>query len=221
MEFGRAFSFVFEDQDWVKKIGIAGLLLIVPILGGLVVSGWALEITRRVIHRETEVLPDWSNFGDYLVKGLMLFVVGFVYALPIILVSACQQGGILFLQNNGDETTTSIITALSICLSCVMILYSIVLGFVLPAAYARLAVTGQLGAAFRFGEVIGLVRAAPAAYLMVLLGEIIAGFIGSLGLILCIIGVVFTYAYAMAMMAHLWGQAYNVASGGQNLQPAY
>lgn len=221
MEFGRAFSFVFEDQDWVKKIGIAGLLLIVPILGGLVVSGWALEITRRVIHRETEVLPDWSNFGDYLVKGLMLFVVGFVYALPIILVSACQQGGILFLQNNGDETTTSIITALSICLSCVMILYSIVLGFVLPAAYARLAVTGQLGAAFRFGEVIGLVRAAPAAYLMVLLGEVIAGFIGSLGLILCIIGVVFTYAYAMAMMAHLWGQAYNVASGGQNLQPAY
>lgn len=221
MEFGRAFSFVFEDQDWVKKIGIAGLLLIVPILGGLVVSGWALEITRRVIHRETEVLPDWSNFGDYLVKGLMLFVVGFVYALPIILVSACQQGGILFLQNNGDETTTSIIAALSICLSCVMILYSIVLGFVLPAAYARLAVTGQLGAAFRFGEVIGLVRAAPAAYLMVLLGEVIAGFIGSLGLILCIIGVVFTYAYAMAMMAHLWGQAYNVASGGQNLQPAY
>ncbi|MCC7130082.1 MAG: DUF4013 domain-containing protein [Anaerolineae bacterium] len=221
MEFGKAFSFVFEDQDWVKKIGIAGLLLIIPILGGLVVSGWALEVTRRVIHREAEVLPDWSKFGDYLVKGLMLFVVGFVYALPIILLSACQQGGILFAQNNGDDSLTGVIGVLSICISCVVILYSIVLGFVIPAAYARLAVTGQIGSAFRFGEVIGLVRAAPSAYLIVFLGEIIAGFIGSLGLIVCVIGMFFTYAYAMAMMAHLWGQAYNVASGDQSLQPAY
>lgn len=221
MEFGRAFTFAFDDKDWVKKIGIAGLLLIVPILGGLVVMGWALEITRRVIHRESDVLPDWSNFGDYIVKGLMVWVIGFVYSLPIILVSACQQGGLILLQNNGDDTMVTAVTVLSICFSCVVILYSLVMGFVIPAAYARLAVTGQLGSAFRFGEVIALVRAAPSAYLIVLLGSIVAGLIGSVGVILCVIGVVFTYAYAIIIMAHLWGQAYNVASGGSSLQATY
>jgi hypothetical protein len=217
MEFGRAFSFAFDDKDWVKKIGIAGLLLIIPILGFLVVAGWALEITRRVIQRDPEPLPDWSNFGDYIVKGLMMWVVGFVYALPIILVSACQQGSLIFMQEGGDDTVMTAISALSICFSCVIFIYSIFMGFVLPAAYAKLAATGQIGAAFRFGEVFGLVRSAPAAYLIVLLGGIVAGVIGSLGLILCVIGVVFTYAYAYVIMAHLWGQAYNVATSGQSM----
>jgi hypothetical protein len=222
MEFGRAFTFAFEDQDWVKKLGIAGLLLIIPILGILVVAGWALEVTRRVIHREAELLPDWGNFGDYLVKGLMLWVVGFVYSLPVVLVSACQQGAMIYMQDSSaDETMVTAITVLSICFSCIIFLYSIFIGFVLPAAFAKLAVTGQIGAAFRFGEVFGMVRAAPSAYLIVLLGSIVAGLVGSLGIILCVIGVVFTYAYAMVVNAHLWGQAYNVATGGPSTQSAF
>ena len=26
MDFGKAFSFVFEDEDWIKKIGVGGLI---------------------------------------------------------------------------------------------------------------------------------------------------------------------------------------------------
>lgn len=66
-----------------------------------------------------------------------------------------------------------------------------------------------------------MVRAAPSAYLIVLLGSIVAGLVGSLGIILCVIGVVFTYAYAMVVNAHLWGQAYNVATGGPSTQSAF
>lgn len=218
MEFGKAFSFPFEDQDWIKKLGIAGLLLIIPILGTLVVAGWALEVTRRVIQRDSQPLPDWSNFGDYIMKGLQMWVIGFVYSLPIILVSACQQGALVFMQDgsNTDQTMVTALAVLSACFACVMIVYGIFIGFFLPAAFGRFAATGQMGAAFRFGEVFALVKAAPAAYLMVLLGSIVAGLVGSLGIILCVVGVLFTYAYAMVVNAHLWGQAYNVASSGQS-----
>lgn len=211
MEFGKAFTFAFEDKDWLKKIGIAGLVMLIPIIGQLTVGGWALEITRRVAQREIETLPDWGAFGDYLMKGLKLFVISLVYALPIILLSLCANLPVMFLQDSSDETIITAISILSVCISCVVALLGIVLGFVLPAALAKFAVTGEIGAAFRFNEVFALVRAAPVAYLLVLLGSIVAGLIASLGMILCVIGVIFTSALAYAIQGHLWGQAYNEA----------
>lgn len=80
-----------------------------------------------------------------------------------------------------------------------------------------MAATDNLSAGFRFSEVIRLVRSAPGAYLMVLLGVIISGILGSLGVILCVIGVFFTLAYAMAVNGHLYGQAYREATTNRTL----
>jgi hypothetical protein len=219
MDFGKAFTFAFDDADWVKKLGIAGLLMIIPIVGWLAVGGWAIEVTRRIIHREPQLLPEWNNFGDFLMKGLMVFVIGFVYSLPTLLISGCQQGVVLALQNNNNDNLAIVVTILAACFGLVSLVYGIFLGFVLPAAYGNYAATGQLGAAFRFGDVFRLVRSAPTAYLIVLLGSILAGLISAAGLIVCFIGVLFTAAYAMLIQAHLWGQAYNVAKPSGMLAP--
>lgn len=211
MEFGKAFTFAFEDRDWLKKIGIAGLVMLIPLVGQLTVVGWALEITRRVIQRDSETLPDWSTFGDYLVRGLKMLVISLVYALPIILLSVCANLPVMFVQDGGDDTMMTLFSLISVCMSCISAIYGIGLAIVLPAALAKFVVTGEIGAAFRFGEVIALVRAAPAAYLLILLGSIVTGLIAPLGIILCIIGIFFTTALAYAIQGHLWGQAYNAA----------
>ncbi|MGC1379226.1 MAG: DUF4013 domain-containing protein [Anaerolineales bacterium] len=226
MNFGRAFSYVTEDPEWLQKVGIAALIMLIPILGQIIVIGWALELTRRVINNEPDKLPDWSNFGDHLSKGFQGFVIAFVYALPAILVSACSQG-VSFLpammNNSGSSSTAttiaSVVMVVSLCLSCVMIIYELFLAFVLPAAMGNFAATGQISAGFRFGEVFGLVRAAPGAYFMAFLGSLLASIVAMLGLIACIIGVLFTVAYAYAVNAHFWGQAYNAAKAAQNLAP--
>jgi hypothetical protein len=214
---GKAFTFAFEDKDWLKKIGIAGLVMLIPLIGQLTVGGWALETTKRVIQHDPETLPDWSAFGEYLVRGLKMFVIGLVYALPIILLSICANLPVMFLQNGGDDTMVSIISTLSICVSCISALYGIALWFLIPAAFAQFAVTNELGAAFRFSEVFALVRAAPSAYLLALIGSIVAGVVASLGLILCFIGVIFTMAWAYVIQSHLWGQAYNAATANKSL----
>ncbi|MBN1149449.1 MAG: DUF4013 domain-containing protein, partial [Anaerolineales bacterium] len=223
MEFGKAFTFPFDDQEWLTKLGIAALVMLIPIVGQFIVIGWALEVTRRVIQREPQLLPDWSDFVGHLVRGLKALVIGLVYALPIILVSACQQGSLIAVQESGDETVMSVVTVLTICLSCITLIYSIFMGLVLPAAMAKFAATGQLGAAFRFGEVFGLVRAAPAAYVIVLVGSFVASIIAMLGMVVCVIGVLFTAAYASVINAHLYGQAYNeaVAASAVALETAY
>jgi hypothetical protein len=48
MEFGRAFSYAFEDSEWIKKVGIAALVFLIPLLGLIILMGWSLEIIRRV-----------------------------------------------------------------------------------------------------------------------------------------------------------------------------
>lgn len=224
MNFGRAFSYVTEDPEWLKKVGIAALIMIIPILGQIIIIGWALEITRRVINHEPEMLPDWSNFSDYLSKGFQGFVISFVYLLPVFLVSGCMQsfGPIVsMIGDNRDaaQAIASVISILSICFSCFIFLYDVVIGFILPAALGNFAATGEIGAGFRFAEIFGLVRAAPGPYFIALLGGLVSGIIGSLGLIVCFIGVLFTLAYAYAVDAHFWGQAYNAAKAAQNASP--
>jgi hypothetical protein len=213
MEFGRAFSFITQDAKWLQKVGIAALVMLIPIVGGIVVFGWALEITRRVINNDPEPLPDWNDFGSLLSKGFQAFVVNFVYSLPIILISACSNVLVtLGTSGNSDsDTITYVLMAVSVCIGCFSLIYGILIGLLIPAAMGNLAASGQLSAGFRFGEVIGLVRAAPGAYAMVLLGAIVGGIVASFGVIACFIGIFFTAALAMAFNAHLWGQAYNVA----------
>jgi hypothetical protein len=222
MQFGLAFTFPFQDTNWVKKILLMALISIIPIVGQIVVLGWVLEIARRVIKSEQPTLPESIDFGGWLMKGIMGIVVAFVYSLPLIVIYGCMGVGMFVVPMlQLDSNTTGILmTVFSLCFSCVIIILAVLEGLIMPAALGNYAATGELGAAFRFGDVIGLVRAAPTAYLLVLVGAIAAGFIGGLGAIACLIGVLATQAYSMTVMGHLYGQAYLAAKAKQAAAPA-
>lgn len=225
MDFGLAFGFVFQEMEWWKKVLIAAALLIIPVIGWLIVAGWTIEITRRVIRRSAPYLPGWDNFGKYLVDGLLFMAISIIYSLPIILFNIVFQFAAIFLDNSGQmgeggmDALTIAVIAVLVCIGCVFIIYNLVISFGIPAAYANFAAKGRFGAAFNFREVIGLIRAAPGAYLITFLGSIVAGFASALGLIACIIGVLATSAYAMLVNAHLWGQAYNEAQRALQAEP--
>lgn len=211
MDFGKAFSFVFEDEDWLKKIGLAGIISLIPLLGQFVVAGWGFEIIRRVIEEDPEPLPDFSEFGDYLVKGLLVSLVIFVFFLPVIIIQGCNASIIPFLEQ-ADDTLATAFGILTSCIVCLTLVYSIVMGFFLPAAIGNFAATGELRSAFRFGEIFQLVKKNVGAYLLVILGSWVAGLVASLGVIACVIGVLFTSAYSAAITSHLIGQAYSKAT---------
>jgi len=215
MDIGKALTYPQQDPNWLKKFVIAALLYLVPVAGPLLVAGYSLEITRRVIENNPQLLPEWGDWGTLFKKGLNVFVVGLVYALPIILLALCSAipsiG--LSLTSSSDSgsagTLGSIAGIASACLGCLMLLYAIFMGVVLPAALGQVAVTGQLGAAFRFGEVLALVRSKLATYFIVMLISALAvGLLTSLGTAVCGIGAAFGAAYGLLISAHLYGQAY-------------
>ena len=213
MDFGKAFSFVFDDQDWLRKVAIAALISLIPVIGPLMLAGWGFAVTRRVIRGEEKPLADFSDFGGILVNGLKVAVIGLVYMLPVILVQSCSGGALAIVgQESGDETLMTIIAISQACFGCLTLLYSIAAGLVLPAAIGKFADTDELKSAFRFGEVFTLVRDNVGAYALVLLGTLVASLVASLGVIACVIGVLFTGAYAAVINGHLTGQAYKQAT---------
>jgi hypothetical protein len=205
MDFGLSFSFPFQDEDWIKKIVLTAVISIIPLIGQFALMGWMVELTRRVIRGDAEPLPDWADFGGILVLGLKMFVIGFVYSLPLILIVLPMGIFSSFIDN---DSAAAIYSFVMMCFSCFAMIYGLALAFFFPAAVGELAVTDNLGEAINPTNIIAHVRAAPNAYLLAFLGTIVAGFLAGFGIILCFIGIIFTAVYAYAVQGHLYGQAY-------------
>jgi hypothetical protein len=214
MDFGRSFQFVFEDSDWLKKIGLMALVSLIPIVGQLVLIGWGAEIIRRVVRGTDTPLPE-LDFGEQLADGFKLFVIALVYSLPITVLSMIMGGITALAVNVMDYDTAQIVGGIvSLCFGLVIFVYSIVLALILPAAYGNFAMKGSIADGLKVGELFGYVKNNIGAYLIVLVGSIVAGIVASLGAIACGIGILLTTVFANAMMMHLYGQAYKKSIAG-------
>ncbi len=213
MDFAKPFSYVFEDQNWIKKLAIAGLITLIPVVGWLYLLGWGLEITRQLIKGEPVILPE-TDFSKYLIRGLKAWVIGLVYSIPsIILQIPAQIANFMASSSNsfddGSGVMTGGITVLILCTSVLNLIYSLLMAFIIPAAYDLFLVHNEeIGAGFRFGEIFAMIKKVPVAFLLVLVGTIISGFVGGLGVIACVIGLIVTIPYSVLIMSHFYGQAY-------------
>lgn len=205
MDIGLAFSFPFQDEEWVTKLILVGVILIIPVLGIILALGWTLAITRAVIRGEAKPLVGLSDFADLLTLGFKAFLISLIYALPIVVLSV-PFGFISSLIES--ESAQALVAIVSLCFSCFSLLYGLALAFIYPAAFAELAANDDLGVALNPSHIFGLVRKAPNAYVLTFLATLAAGFLAGLGVLLCFVGVLFTSAYAYAVYGHLYGQAY-------------
>ncbi len=209
MDMGKAFTYVFDDESWITKIVIGGILGIIPILN-FAVFGYVVETIHNVAQGLERPLPEWSGFGEKLIKGLVVFIIYFIYTIPLWLLMGCVWAAALAL-GGGEGTQEGIITLLSTGVGCLGGLYGLIIGVLSPAILVNYAVTGQVGSAFRFGEIFGLITGNLGNYIIAILLTWLAGLIAGLGIIACGVGVVFTSFWASLVMAHLFGQLHRVS----------
>ncbi|MBC7118967.1 MAG: DUF4013 domain-containing protein [Methanobacteriaceae archaeon] len=130
----------------LKKVLILGILniisfLIIPIF---LVLGYNLRVLKATIAGFDE-LPDFDEWGDMLIDGLKVLVVGIVYMLiPIILVF----GGV-FLANTNPTA--------GIIVGVIGVILAIIFGLVEQIAIAHMAFNDRLGAAFQVGEILNVI----------------------------------------------------------------
>lgn len=211
MDIGKAFTYVFDDEDWVKKVLIGGVLNLIPIVGLFFTSGYMLETLKNVMEGRSLPLPEWDDWGGKFTKGLMAFIIGLVYSIPMSIIMCCFVG-VMVVAGQNEDLANVLGSIGGPCLNCLSLLYTLVLMVFIPAILTKYAETEEFGAAFRFGEIFNLVKDNIGTYLLVLVITWLAGLVGQLGLLACGVGMLFTLFYAMLVNAHSFGQAYRIVS---------
>lgn len=224
MNVQRAFTFEFEDKQWVTKLLVGVLLslfawLIIP---AFILNGYLIAIIRKVMDGEDtgETLPAWDNWGKLLSDGFFVTIAQIVYTLPFLLVLGIGFMGTVGFGGLSDMNegiaTAGLMTTWGVT-GCLGLLFAVALLFLTPAIAIQYAIKDDFGACFRVGEIWTIISDNFADIFIVFIVTLLAGFAlslvtGVLSLVPCLgwiaaaaLGLAFG-PYLVMVTGHLYGQ---------------
>jgi hypothetical protein len=191
--FGDNLTYMLKDPKWVSKVLVGALLGLVPILN-FVTGGYALKVINNIREDQEPVLPIWGDgFGKYFTDGLVLFVIGLLYSIPLWLIGMISGVPLALMgagadQNGPNEALGALFGATSCVIGLIAVVYLIVLVFWMQGAIVNYAVKGSFGAAFAFGEILAIVKANASKMVLTVVAVVVASFVvGILGGVLAFI----------------------------------
>ncbi len=197
-----AFVWPVRDPQWLGKVAIIALILLIPIAGQINGLGWMLATLDR-LRAGDESLPP-ANFR-YLGRGVRLFAVQLVYSVVLVLIVAVfyAPAVLVFVHEGRGSANLGLISfglLLNLLSFSIGSLGSLALNFLMPSIVLATD-SGGIGGGLRISDVVRRARGSITNTLIAGLMLIAASFIGSLGSIACVIGILFTLAYSLAIQA--------------------
>lgn len=218
MDIGRAFSYIFEDQEWVPKllitavVAFVGIITLPLLLLGLVafaaLLGYLVELIRNLRDNMPTPLPRWDNFSEKIAKGGSVMVAGILYGLPNLLPLCCNLT--FTLVSNYVDNTGSLGSAPTIimfcCITPFVLLYNLITWPMFSLALGRYAEERNIGVFFQFSDLFGtLYRNFGTTFQWIIFAVIVNFVLGILGAIPCI-GWLAAPALAIPVQGHLISQ---------------
>lgn len=224
LDLGRAFKAPFDDPEWVSRSLMGTLWLILGVTSP-VVYGAHLEYIRRV-SRGDERLPDFDDFGEKWVQGLLVAVAGLLYFLPVVLLGAILvvPAALSAVADDGGEVFGALLGGGVCVFSVLSMVYAIAASVLFSAAMTHYAMNPRFGSFFQFGAIMQKVRGGTGYFTAWLYVLIISFALSTLTSLLS--GITFGFGALLAlpasylatmMSAHVLGQwaraAYGSAAG--------
>lgn len=181
MNFSRGLSFQREDPEWLKKIGIGALVLLVPILNFAAI-GFAMDTLRNIYHGRETPLPTWDELGTLFVRGLLTVLVQLVWMLPIFVLLCPAFVLVSLAAAASGEEPGALFAVANICIWGLYMVVSLALIPLILVAQARYAVSNDFSDAMP-GPVFGEIRRNLGAWITVM------GYVLLMGLLMSIIAV--------------------------------
>jgi hypothetical protein len=215
LDFGRSFTFVSEDPDWLKKVLIGGAfaLACMILVGVPFVLGYFSRTLRNVAAGTRPELPEWDDLGGLFEEGLRLTAVYLVYTLGIVALIAAVAAVVLvpvFVLSSGGREPSDALAGLGaigiVALYGVIMLVSLAMALYLPAALARSALRGSIGDGFAWRENLAFIKTNLANYALALVSYLLAGFLAQFGVLLCCVGVFPVAFWSYLVLACALGQ---------------
>ncbi len=216
LDIGRAWTFAFEDPDWLVKMLVGALLFLVGLVFSIVLlgfiplimlTGYQMAVARNVAEGKELPLPSWDNFGELLADGFRVTVAlilwgipAIILAIPTILAFAVVDG------SDGGVVAALGLIGLLTC-SVLLLLYSLVLIVVAPVVVWIVAHERAIGPALSVNRVWNFIRRHPGEVILVaVLNVALESVASTVGLLLCVVGIFPVYIWYLWAMGHYIGQ---------------
>lgn len=211
MDIARAVQFVTDDEQWIKKvlIGVVVVLLSIFIIPAFALTGYGIQIARNVKDGNDIPLPEWDDWGKLISDGFAVGIAGFIYAIPAIVLFVI--GGVIV--GLGDALDSDAILAAGgtvfALLACIAGLYLVAMVVIAPAITIQFIKHGTFASCMRISEVVAIARnniGDILISLVVIFG--ISAVLGLVGFIPCLgflVGIAAS-PYISMVTSHLYGQ---------------
>jgi hypothetical protein len=210
-DLGKAFSAYFKDPQWFSKalIAILWMLLSIVGIGIIVLAGYFVQVTQRVMRKEEIVLPSWSDLGSKIVAGFKLCVVYLVYMIPM-LILFLPVIALAILSGAGDEADAMpILFSIYIFgITLLLIPYGLAISLFSPIIMYRFAEHERISDALDVTAIVREFRGNWQNALVVALIAMGIQSIAGMGIFLLGIGIFFTIFYSYVVSAYLCGVLY-------------
>jgi len=219
-DFGKPFTYVFDDPRWLQKILIGGLFYLASFLliGWFFILGYVARVVRNVVADVKLPLPEWEDLGGFFNEGIRLFGISLIYSLPALFLMAIMIPASIL--GDTDNAALQAVGTVAGCVACLFVPLILLTMLFLPAALLFAVVEQRFGAAFELGRIWPFVRNNIGNYLLAVLIYIIAQHLGGFGVALLCIGVIFTGFWSFLITAHGFAQVYRLATVMPPPQPA-
>lgn len=216
MDFMRALQYPFEDEDWLKKLGILLIAGFIPIVGSpLATLGWTAETARAVKAGNPKPLASWDDIGGIIGKGVPPTLGYLVYMLPafvlICLAFVIQFAGIGAAAGTNDNNTAGALAGTAgvvmICCYCIVFLYMIAAAIVFMGGFIRFLDKPEFSTFMQFSDNLALVRNNGGDFGMAILYLIGAGLVAGLASSVTFgIGGLVALPFMNYFASHIYGQ---------------
>lgn len=225
IDIGRAFSQLMADPDWFKKYALAGIMLLIPVVGPLVFLGWARRVYDAAKAGDDTRLPT-VDFGNDLQYGIAPFVAALELAILVVatfvivvMMAVVLPGGVAAIlgsnpDNHVPEVTGGLVLTVVWLLCFFLLLVVMVVSALVAPEVKRRGFNGEMLPLFKPGPSLRAIRRNLGPYLMLFLGGLIGGIIGSIGGVACYVGLFVTVPISNVFTARLLAQ-WDLIVGGE------
>jgi hypothetical protein len=217
LDLGQGFRFFFEDPDWVKKILIGGVFMLLSslIVGAIFVAGYGVHVVRRVVRGEPRPLPEWEDLGVFFSDGLRAFGLYLLHLVAVGILPAAlgcliglMGGGLASMSHSrgASDAAGGLIALLVMGLYAVTFFLMLILMIYFPAAFTRFALLDRFSAGFEVAENIAFIRRNLGRYALALVLYLLASFVAQVGIIACCVGLFPASFWAFCVGAWAMGE---------------
>jgi hypothetical protein len=146
-------SYTYVKDGIIDRVNTWLLLMIATLILTLPLMGYIMNV-----YRGTNPAPGVENWIKLLVDGILLCIVGLIYAIPVIVLEFLTVGATFATTMTTNPAAAMTGMAGAGILAIILIIVAILIAIFSPIGIIRFARTGSFGEAFNFREITATIK---------------------------------------------------------------